>query len=76
MKAETQLENGKYDYDDLTNSILNGKVHKKERDEKKNSKYKYTIVGPALDGSILYSCGKVIQKEEYFYFIITFHEAK
>jgi hypothetical protein len=73
-KGYQQLFAGPYDEDDVKNAILFGTVIKKERDETKVAKYKYTIIGPALDGAPLYCCGKIRQKgsgEEYF--IITFH---
>lgn len=73
-KGYKQLFVGPYDEDDVKNAILFGKVIKKERDETKVAKYKYTIIGPAVDGTPLYCCGKIRKKssdEEYF--IITFH---
>lgn len=75
FKAELALANGRYDYYDFLNSILKGTIKKKEKDEQKQSRYKYTIIGPALDGSMLYSCGKIVQDEEKIYFVITFHGA-
>jgi len=74
-KAETLLENGYYEYEDFVNSILFGDVKKKEKDEKKQSKYKYTIIGPALDGQMIYSCGKIIERDDKHFYVITFHEA-
>lgn len=47
---------------DLENSIIHGRVIKKEKDERKESKYKYVIVGPAINGSPVYSCGKVVKR--------------
>ena len=74
-KGYQQLFAGPYDEDDVKNAILCGTVIKKERGETKVAKYKYTIIGPALDGAPLYCCGKIRKKasgEEYF--IITFHD--
>lgn len=76
-KGYKQLFAGTYDEDDVKNAILFGQVVKKERDETKVAKYKYTIIGPAQNGVSLYCCGKVRKKisgEEYF--IITFHDGK
>ena len=73
-KARHQLDIGKIDTDDLTHSILYGKVVKKERDERKESKYKYTIIGPSHSGTSVYSCGKIIKLLKRTYFIITSHE--
>ena len=75
-KAQWQLATGFFDFDDLINSILNGAVTKKERDEKKQAKYKYTIIGPSLSGQPLYSCGKIIGKTQKVYLVITFHKAR
>lgn len=61
----------------MQNAIIYGKLIKKERDETGVAKYKYTIIGPALDGDPLYCCGKIRKRrsgEEYF--IITFHGAE
>jgi len=74
-KGYQPLFEGPFEEDDVKNAILLGKVRKKERDETKIAKYKYTIVGPALNGIPLYCCGKIRQNdfgEEYF--IITFHD--
>lgn len=76
-KGYRQLFAGPYDEDDVKNAILLGGVIKKERDETRVAKYKYTIIGPALNGAPLYCCGKIRKKdsgEEYF--IITFHGDK
>lgn len=75
-KARHQLDAGNFDTDDLTHSILHGKVSKKERDEQKKSQYKYTIIGPSGSGVPIYSCGKIVRFLEKNYFIITFHEAR
>lgn len=74
-KASRALREGRFSLDDLIGSILNGAVVKKERDETGKARYKYTIIGPALGGRRLYSCGKVIEYEGgKRFFIITFHE--
>ncbi len=75
-KARDQLNAGKFDTDDLANSILHGKVIKKEKDEQKKASYKYTITGPAYSGEKIYSCGKIVKLLERNYFIITFHEKR
>lgn len=72
-KSLEYLQEHFYEIDDLRNSILNGEVRKKERDEKKVARYKYTIIGLAKDGSKLYSCGKVVSND---YFVITFHKTR
>ena len=74
-KAEILLESGQYEYEDFINSVLFGEVRKKEKDEKKQGKYKYTIIGPSLDGKMIYSCGKIIERGDKCFYVITFHEA-
>ncbi len=74
QKARYQLDGGRLETEDLLNSIIYGRVLKKERDEKKRSQYKYTIVGPSKSGEGVYSCGKVVKVIDRKYFIITFHE--
>jgi len=76
-KGYQQLFDGPYNRDDVQNAIMFGKVMKKERDETRAAKYKYTIIGPAVGGDQLYCCGKIRKVrsgEEYF--IITFHDAE
>lgn len=75
-KARQQLTTGRFDTDDLLNSILCGDLVKKEKDEQNQARYKYTIIGPACSGEQLYSCGKIITMLEKTYFVITFHEAR
>jgi len=76
-KARSVLFSGILTLDDLICSILNGSVVKREKDEMKRAKFKYTIIGPALSGSPVYSCGKIVKDErEKEYFIITFHKAR
>ena len=73
-KAQDELDAGIFDTDEVIHSIMRGKVTKKEKDELKESQYKYTIVGPSYSGKPIYSCGKVIKLLRKAYFIITFHE--
>lgn len=75
-KARHQLDVGIFDSDDLIHSVLYGKLVKKQRDEYRASRYKYTIVGPSCSGSSIYSCGKIINLLQNTYFIITFHETR
>ena len=75
FKSRLEIEEGHYDYEVFENSVLRGIIKKKEKDEKKRGQYKYTIVGPALNGDMLYSCGKVVKGVEKSYFVITFHGA-
>lgn len=76
-KAYDALLEGRFSLDDLIGSILKGAVVKKERDETRRAQYKYAIIGPALDGCLLYSCGKIVEhKGREYYFIITFHEGR
>jgi len=75
-KARYQLDTGEFDTDDLIYSILHGQVVKKERDELRTSRYKYTIIGKSISGKSLYSCGKVVELLDRNYFILTFHEAR
>lgn len=72
-KGYRQLFEGQYDENDIQNAIVFGTVVKKERDETKVAKYKYTIIGPSLTGDALYCCGKIRKKVDgKKYFIITF----
>ena len=73
-KARRQLDVGIFDTDDLIYSITHGKVVKKEKDERKESQHKYTIIGPSHSGGSIYSCGKIVRFLKKTYFIITFHE--
>ncbi|MBU1752851.1 hypothetical protein KKG56_03190, partial [bacterium] len=41
-----------------------------------NSYYKYTIIGSAISGKSIYSCGKIVELLDKNYFIITFHETR
>ncbi len=75
-KARGELDSGFFDTDDLIYSIVYGQVVKKEKDEYKDSQYKYTIIGPSRSGAFIYSCGKIVKLLEKKYFIITFHEAR
>jgi len=76
-KARSVLFSGILTLDDLICSVLNGSVVKREKDETGRAKLKYTIIGPALSGRSVYSCGKIVRDErEKEYFIITFHEAR
>jgi hypothetical protein len=75
-KAQQQLDTGRYSIEDSVHSILYGKVHKKERDELKEARYTYTIIGPSLGGQAVYSCGKIVKRERTYYFILTFHGSR
>jgi hypothetical protein len=46
------LENGEFTTDDLSRCVLEGRLHKRERDEKKTAAdgWKYTIWGPSSGG--------------------------
>jgi len=75
-KALQALYTGRYSIADLRQSILNGTVNKKEKDETKEVKYKYVIIGSSESGERIYSAGKItttVTGKKYF--IITFHEA-
>jgi hypothetical protein len=73
-KAFLQLFDGRFDLLDLKNSLLYGRLIKKERDAVSTSTYKYIIIGPAKNGELIYSCGKIIRTNGKDYFLITFHE--
>jgi hypothetical protein len=73
-KAYRQLFDGRFDLLDLKNSILYGRLIKKERDAESSSAYKYIIIGPSKSGELIYSCGKIIRANGKEYFLITFHE--
>ena len=70
-KAQTYLRTSKFSNDDLVAVVCSGYVRKKERDEKKKERYKYTIAGSACDGTPMYLVGKVAFGR---FFVITFHE--
>ena len=74
-KSINYLLQNKYSIIDFKNSVINGYIKKKERDELHISNYKYTIIGPALNGQKLYTCGKIISIEDKQYFFITLHKA-
>lgn len=74
-KAIRYITESKYSLSDFENAILSGELKKKEKDELNISKYKYTIIGPAKNGNILYTCGKIIELEGKNYFFLTLHEA-
>lgn len=65
-----------FSLEDLRHSIINGEVVKKEKDEKKAARYKYTIIGQAISGRPIYSTGKIITVDKKKYFIITFHDVR
>lgn len=62
--------------DDLEKSVIHGRVLKKQRDERGETKYKYVIVGPSISGPPVYSCGKIVKRDSQFYFVLTFHELR
>jgi hypothetical protein len=75
-KAYRQLFDGRFNLLDLKNSILYGRLIKKERDAESTSTsaYKYIIIGPSKSGELIYSCGKILRTNGKEYFLITFHE--
>lgn len=76
-KARTQADLDPWlTTEDLENSIIHGTVLKKEKDERKEAKYKYTIAGPAINGALVYSCGKIVKRGSQFYFVLTFRELR
>jgi len=75
-KARDQLNDGRFLTEDLVHSIIHGRVTKKERDETGKARYKYTIIGPAISGEQIYSCGKIVHLDRKTYFVITFHESR
>jgi len=75
-KARHQIDTGIFNTDDLIHSMLYGEVVKKEIDERKAARYKYTIAGPSRLGITIYSCGKIINLLGKAYYIITFHEMR
>lgn len=52
-KAFDQLYAGRYNLEDLKNSILYGRLIKKERDETGITNYKYIIIGPSKAGELI-----------------------
>ena len=72
-KATAFLRTSRFGDDDLINVVRHGFVQKKQKDEQKKSRYKYTIQGPALDGTPMYLVGKKVSGRV---FVITFHEVK
>ena len=57
-KAFLQLFDGRFDLEDLKNSILYGRLIKKERDELGIHAFKYIIIGPSKTGELVYSLEK------------------
>jgi len=75
-KGYRQLFEGSYDENDIQNAITFGTLVKKERDETRAARFKYTIIGPSLKGDPMYCCGKIRKKVDgNKFFIITFHGA-
>ena len=72
-KAALFLRTSRFGDDDLINVVRQGFVQKKQKDEKKKSRFKYTMLGPALDGTPMYLVGKKVSGRV---FVITFHEVK
>jgi hypothetical protein len=75
-KAYGQHAEGYYELEDLENSICCGKVHKTEKDERKEclGNKKYVIVGPDTHGYEFYSVGKIKPSDDgHIYYIITAH---
>ena len=73
LKTQNFLENSFYSYKDATNTIHSGYIQKKERDEKKEGQYKYTIAGQSCNGVPMYLVGKIVSG---YFVIITFHERR
>lgn len=72
-KVYEALDDGNFTEDDLVCCVLEGKLHKRERDERNEAVdgRKYTIWGPSAGGHPFYVCGKILRGDEgrYFFFI-------
>jgi hypothetical protein len=70
------LGDAEFTEDDLVRCVLEGKLHKRERDEWKEAVdgRKYTIWGPGSGGRPFYICGKILADDEgRCFFFITAH---
>ncbi len=78
-KVQSFIEEGFFDEEDLRHCILSAsRIHKKERDEKRQDVHgmKYVIIGRDIHGRLFYTVGKVRSTEnDRFYFYITAHQA-
>ena len=78
-KVRGFIEDGFFDEEDLRHCILSAdRVHKKERDERRQDVHgmKYVIIGKDTHGQLFYTVGKVRPIENgRFYFYITAHQA-
>ena len=78
-KVQSFMEEGFFDGEDLRRCILSAdRIHKKERDEKRQDVHgmKYVIIGRDTHGRLFYTVGKVRSAENgRFYFYITAHQA-
>lgn len=62
---------------DLRCCVLQGRLHKRETDEKQDAvdSNKYVIYGRAVSGCPFYVCGKMMRDDEgRFFFFISAHE--
>ena len=79
QKVQDFIEDGFFDEEDLRHCILSAnRIHKKERDEKRQDVHgmKYVIIGRDTHGRLFYTAGKVRSTEKgRFYFYITAHQA-
>lgn len=74
-----RLEDGEFTNDDLESAVLTGKLHKRQRDEKRTAVdgNKYTIIGRATGGYGFYVAGKILRDEDgLFFFFIAAHRAR
>ena len=79
QKVQGFIEDGFFDEEDLRHCILSAnRIHKKERDEKRQDVHgmKYVIIGRDTHERLFYTAGKVRSTDSgRFYFYITAHQA-
>jgi len=75
-KSKAQYEDGVFELEDLECAVCNGRLHKTERDEKKDEseqrtrRKKYTICGPDTRGDEFYCVGKITKAADGKGFVV------
>jgi len=75
-KVLEQIEDGRFEVEDVECCVLNGKVTKTEADKMQHSigNKKYIIEGPDTHGNAFYAVGKLLATDDgKLYFVITAH---
>lgn len=69
------IETTTIDVDDIENALNTGELIKKEKDEKNEAPWKYTVIGPGVSGKRVYCAGKIRHVRLDEFFVITAHWA-